>query len=100
MAVVSAGFPAGRVARLQHGLAIVLEQHQLALEHIDELVLTLMPVTLRRLLSRRDPREIDTELIEAGGIAEPLACAAGHGKMEGIRIAGANLGLDARNIDL
>src|SRR5882672_5723111 len=100
MAVIGAGLPASRVASLQHGLAIVLEQHQLALEHVNELVFALMPVALRRLLSRRNPREIDAELIEAGGVAEPLARAPGHWEMVGIRIAGADLGLDARNIDL
>src|SRR5262249_35264459 len=100
MAVIGAGLPAGRVARLQHSLAIVLNEHQLTLEHIDELVLALMPMALRRLLTSRNPREIDAELIEAGGVAEPLARAPGNRKMERIRIAGADLGLDARNIDL
>ena len=59
-----------------------------------------MPVALRRLRAGRQAREIDAELIEAGGVAEPLARAPGHRKMEGIRIAGTDFGLDARNIDL
>ena len=42
------GAPAGGVTRLEHGLAIVLVQHQFAFEHIDELVLALVPVAERR----------------------------------------------------
>src|SRR5262249_14281187 len=99
MAVIGAGLPAGRVASLQHGFAIVLEQHQLALEHVDELVLALMPMALGRLRAGRQARGIDAELVEAGGVAEPLARAPGHREMEGIRITGADLGFDARNID-
>src|SRR5712691_5248926 len=35
MADTVAGLPAGGVARLENGLAVVLAQHQFALQHID-----------------------------------------------------------------
>src|SRR5262249_3936646 len=100
MAVVGACLPAGRVTRLQHGLAIVLAEHQLAFKHVDELVLAPMPVPLRRLLSRRNPREIDAKLVEPNGVAKPLARTAGDRDVIGIRITSADFGLHTRDIDL
>src|SRR4051812_40102088 len=62
MADAAVGLPAGGIAGLQHGLAVVLVQHQLTLEHVDELVLALMPVPERRLRVRLDARDIDAKL--------------------------------------
>ena len=47
MTVGHAGLEACRIAREQHGRAAVLDQHDLALEHIDELIFGLVPVTQR-----------------------------------------------------
>ena len=78
MAVGDAGLEAGRVAGPQHGLAAVLAQHDFAGEHVDELVLGGMPVALRRGGARLQRGEVDAELIEPGGVAEPLAHASEH----------------------
>src|SRR5262249_21763780 len=42
-----AGLPGCRISWLEHDLAAVLAQHHFTLEHVDELVLALMPVALR-----------------------------------------------------
>src|ERR1043165_196913 len=41
-------FPAGGIARFEHALAVVLDERDLAFEHIDEFILVPMPVPLRR----------------------------------------------------
>ena len=61
---------------LQHGLAVVLVQHQLAFEHVDELVLVLVPVAQRRGGVGLDPRDVDAELRQPDGVAELLLLAA------------------------
>ena len=48
MAVGDPGLEAGRIAGLEHDFAAVLDQDQLAFQHVDELVLVLVPVALRR----------------------------------------------------
>src|SRR5262249_5442558 len=58
------------VARLQHGRAAVLDQHDLALEHVDELVFGLVPVAQRGGGAGLEAREIDPELREPDGVAE------------------------------
>src|SRR5262249_14534823 len=79
IAVRDARLPSGGVPWPEHGLAAVLAQHHLALEHVDELVLVLVPVALRRGGARLEPREVHAELVEPDGIAEPLALAPEHG---------------------
>src|SRR5262249_10793796 len=44
MGDAAAGLEARGVTGPEHGLAVVLLQHQLALQHVDELVLLLVPV--------------------------------------------------------
>src|SRR5262245_56673769 len=73
MAVRQAGLPGRRLAGPQHGLAAVLAQNHLAFEHVDELVLLLMPVALRRGGSRLQGADVDTELGQAGCSTEPFA---------------------------
>src|SRR5262245_9044917 len=65
MGDAAAGLEAGGIAGTQHRLAVVLLQHQLAVEHVDELVLLLVPVAQRRRGARLDARDIDPELGEA-----------------------------------
>ena len=60
----------------KHLLARVRDEHDLAVEHVDELVLDHVPVALRRLRTRLERREVDAELIEPDGISQPLALAA------------------------
>src|SRR5436190_20704764 len=48
MTDTAARLPAGGVARFEHDLAVVLDERNLAFEHIDEFVLVPMPVPLRR----------------------------------------------------
>ena len=76
------GLEARGVAGLEHGLAVVLDQHDFAFENIDEFVFLFVPVPQRRGRARLERRQIDAELVEAGGIAEPLARAAGDHAIE------------------
>src|SRR5262245_32160819 len=76
MAVRHAGLESGAVARLEHGLAGVLDQHQLAFEDIDELVLLLVPMSQRRSGARLEARQVDAELGEAGDVAKRRLLAA------------------------
>ena len=73
MTVRRVGLEAGGVAGLEHGLAFVLDQHELAFEDVDELILLLVPVPQRRGRAGLERREIDAELVEADGVAEALA---------------------------
>ena len=76
MAVRHAGLEAGGVAGAKDGLALVLDQHELAFEHDDELVLVLVPVPLRGRRAGLQPHEVDAELRQPGRIAERLKRAA------------------------
>jgi hypothetical protein len=100
MAVAHAGLPPGGVARPQHGLAAVLAQHHLAGEHVYQLVLVGMPVTLRGSCPRLQGREIDAELVEPDGIAEPLARAPQHRLAKRLGVTGVGVGLQSGDVDL
>src|SRR4030088_1310329 len=99
MAVGDPGFPAGRVPRPQHGLAVVLDQHQLAFEHIDELILGLMPMALRGGGAGLETGQVDAELIEPDRIAQPLALAALDRAAKRLRIAGAGVDWNLADIE-
>src|SRR3974377_157584 len=75
MPVRCARLETGGVPRLEQGLALVLYQHQLAFEHVDELILPLMPVPQRGRRAGLERGEIAAEPVEAGGVAKPLALA-------------------------
>src|SRR5262245_51044486 len=81
-----AGLPGRRLAGPQHGLAPVLAQDHFAFEHVNELVLLLVPVALRRGGSRLQGADVDTELGQAGCSTEPLARAPLHRPVERRRI--------------
>ena len=63
VAVGDAGLEAGGVARPEDRLAVVLDQRQLAFEHVDELVLVLVPVAQRRGRAGLQRRQVDAELV-------------------------------------
>src|SRR5215472_7421374 len=86
MPVAAIGFEARGVAGLEHHLAAVLDQHHLAFENEDELILVGVPVPQRRSGAGTKRREIDTELIETGRVAEPPALTAIHRPIERRRI--------------
>src|SRR4051794_9457905 len=100
MAIGDAGFESRGLTGLEQNLPHILDEHHLAFEDVDELVLAFVPVSLRGLITWLEPRQIDAELIKADHVAEPLALAAGNRLAVGLRVAGRNLNLDVRNIDL
>ena len=68
------------VATLQHGRAAILDQHDLTLEHVNELVFGLVPVAECGRGAGLEAREIDPELREPDDVAERgLLSALGNG---------------------
>src|SRR5206468_5828019 len=100
MAVGNTGLEARAVARLEHGLAAILDQNDFAFEHIDELVLLLMPMAQRRGRPWLESRQIDAELRESRDVAECrlLAALGDTGKWLRVDAGGANNSLG--NVDL
>jgi stage V sporulation protein SpoVS len=78
----AAGLETGGVARLEHDLAVVLMQHQLAFEQVDEFILVLVSMTQRRSRVRLDARDIDAELRKPRGIADAPLLPAGDNARE------------------
>src|SRR5690242_14219563 len=70
MPVRIAGLERGAIAGPQRLLAGVGHQRQLALQHVDQLVLVGVPVPLARPDAGRQPRKVDPEGGEAAGLAE------------------------------
>src|SRR5712692_7123811 len=58
------------VAPLQHGRAAILDQHDLALEHVNEFVFGLVPVAECGGGAGLKAREVDPELREPDDVAE------------------------------
>src|SRR5262249_38774352 len=80
MAVGDPSLETRGVAWLQHGRAAVLDQHDLAFEHVNELVFGLVPVAQRGGSARLESREIDPKLAEPDDIAKRgLLSALGNG---------------------
>ena len=80
--------------------AIVLDQHRLALEHHQELVLAVVPVALRRPGAGLEDDMADAEVGQPGGRGEPAVPAALHVLVERRGITGAVGLLDGVEIDL
>ena len=59
----------GTIAGAQNALPAVLDEDQLAFEHVSELVLVAVPVALARPTAGRQGHEIDAEISKASGIA-------------------------------
>src|SRR6185503_17178976 len=64
------------IARLEDGFAVLLAEHNLAFEQVDEFVFVPVPVSLRRPGAGLQRRQIDAELRKPNGVAEPLSLAA------------------------
>src|SRR4026207_1884480 len=82
MAVFNAGLPRRRIARLEHDLAAIFAQNDLALEDVNELILLLVPVTLRGGRAGLQRADIDAEMRKPGRACEPLARAPFHRLVE------------------
>src|ERR1044071_6177324 len=85
VAVAVIGRKAGGVAGPQYLFARVRNEHDLARQHIDELVLPGVPMALARRGAGRQPQEVDAELGQPGGVAELGALAGAAGLVEGRR---------------
>src|SRR5690606_15144552 len=90
VAVARAGREARAHAGGQHLLALVRAQHQLPLEHVDQLVLVAVVVAHGRLLARRQGGEVDADAGEAERVAERALLARQDAGPERLRIAGAD----------
>src|SRR5436190_16327645 len=99
VAVPFIGRKPGRVAGTQHLFALIGAEHNLAREHIDELVLAGMPVALTRPGAGRQPQQIDTELRQPGRVAEPGALAGTARLVIGRRVHRADGGFQCRGVD-
>src|SRR5207248_11392252 len=80
--------PGHAIARAKDRASIVLDQHRLALEHDQELVLAIVPVALRRPGAGLQHDMADAEVGEASGGCEPAVPAAGEFVVEWRRVAG------------
>src|ERR1700683_2013718 len=87
------------VSRLEHGLAVVFDQHDLPFQDEDQLVFLLVPMTQRRGSARLERGEIDAELIEPDRVAQTLALAADDHTVVRRRIAGADLSRQLGDVD-
>src|SRR5689334_8126575 len=72
MAVGHAGFESHAIASAEPLFALIGHQHELACDHIDELVLSLMPVTLTRPAAWWQAGEVDAKLRKTRYIAESI----------------------------
>src|SRR5579862_12615 len=100
MSDATAGFEAAGVPRLEDRLAIVLVQDQLALKHINELILVLMGVAQRGSRAWFDARDVDAELSQPGGIADALLLTPGYDRRKFPRIRSDRLRRNLRDGDL
>jgi hypothetical protein len=87
MAVLNSGFEAGAVAGTKKLLPRVRDQHELALEHVHELIFRGMPMPLARPGAGLQPQQIDSEVGQTGGVPDSLAPASGARKVEWRRIS-------------
>jgi hypothetical protein len=79
MAVAGAFRKGCAIAGAQHRIAAIFDQRRFAFEQIDEFVFGRMPVALARPIARRQVHEIDPEINEPAGVAQPLPHAFGTG---------------------
>ena len=94
MSVLIARLEAGAVARFQDFFAGIGDQHHFAFQHIDEFVLADMPVALAGPDAWLQPQQIDAELGQARGIAQPAAFPRPARLVIGRRIKGADCEAD------
>ena len=77
VADAASGLEPRGISGLENRFPLVLLQYQLTFQHVDELVLLLVPVPQCRPRARLDARDVDTELSEPDRVAEPLLLAPG-----------------------
>src|SRR4051812_8056209 len=100
MVAVGAALGPGRaVAGLEHGAAVILDQHGLARKHDQKLVLAVVPVALRRPGARVQDYMADAEVGEPRSGSEPAVPASRDLAVEGRRVAGAVDLFDGVEID-
>src|ERR1700683_1503779 len=87
------------ITRLEHGLAAVLDQHDLSFQDKDQLVFLLVPMTERRCGARLERGEIAPELIEPDRVAQALSLTADGHTVVWRRIAGAGFGRHFGDVD-
>src|ERR1700687_4864828 len=72
MAVRDPGLEACGVARPHDRLSFIIDQYQLALNHINKLVFLLVPMSRRRCCAGPQPHEVDAELRQTRHLTERL----------------------------
>ena len=88
------------IARPQNRLAVLLDQHGLALKHHDKFIEALVPVPLRRPGARLEDDMTDTDFRQSAGCSKPAIAAAGNILVIWRRVAG-GVGLrDRSEVDL
>src|SRR6185503_15254359 len=98
---IARAFGKGRaIARVQHSLAAVLYERQLAFEYVDELILVTVPVTLTRPATRRQSHQIDAEIAQTPRLPQSPPRARRTRRVKWRRIAAALANGDSRDIDL
>src|SRR5882762_5275156 len=76
-------------ARLQHLLAGIGHENDLAFQHVDELVFQRVPMAQRRLAAGTEGHQVDAELGQPAGISQAPFRAIAHPRLERLRIPGA-----------
>jgi hypothetical protein len=100
VAVGDAVREARAVAGAQHGLALVGQQHDLAGQDVDELVLVAVVVALAGSGAGLKVQLVHSELREPGGGSQAHALAAPAGRVKRRRVGGAEAGRGFLEIDL
>src|SRR5215217_1190450 len=90
MSVRIIGLEPRGVAGPQCFFAVVGDEHELAAQHVDELVRTGVPVPLARPGARRETDEIDPELRQPRDIADARSLPRAARPVKGRRIEGAD----------
>src|SRR5438552_2643316 len=88
------------VARLQHGRSTIVDQRDLALEHVNELVFGLVPVAQRGGGAGLEARDVHAKLGQASRIADPLLFASRDHGSEFFRIGRDLLRRNSFDLDL
>src|SRR5690348_6706733 len=100
MAVGAALGPGRAIASAEDSPAVILDEHRLAFDHHQELVLAVVPVPLRRPGARLQHDVAGAEVGEARRRTQPPVPASGYVLVERRRIAGPVGLLDGVEIDL
>jgi hypothetical protein len=89
MAIMDSGLEAGAISGTENLFSRVRDQHELALEHVHELIFGGMPMPLAGPGAGLQAQEVDSEVGQPGGIPDSLAPAPGARVVEWGGVAGA-----------